>query len=61
MAGCCVLPLRCGSSGVSTLRICAGGVAGDCGTAMVNMVASFLIATVYFSPSCGMGLDGTGF
>ena len=43
VSGCCVIPCCCGGSGVSTLRSCAGGGgAGDCGTSVLNMAASWL-------------------
>ena len=60
--GCCVLSLRCAGSGVcSTLGSCAVGGESSFGTEMLNMDASFFIASVYFSPSCVMGMDGAGF
>ena len=61
VAGCCVLSLRCGGSGVrSTLGSCAVGGEGFCVMAMLNMAASWFSAAVYFSPSCGMGLGEAG-
>ena len=62
MADFCVYPPpRCGVSGVSTLRIFAGGGPGACGTDMLKMVTSCLSATVCFSHGFGMGMDGVRF
>ena len=61
MASCCVLPLRCGGSGVYNLRSFAWGVDGACDTAMLNMAASCFIYTDCFSSICRMGLDGAWF
>ena len=61
VAGCCVIPIWCGGSGVSTLVICTGGGDGSCGTAMLKMAASCFSDAVCFPTSCEIGLDGAGF
>ena len=61
VAGCCVLPLRCCCSGVSTLGSCALGADGACGTVTLKMATSFLNTAVCFYLSWGMGMDGVGF
>ena len=38
--GCCVLPIRCGGSGVFTLGSCTGGGDGACDTAILNTFRS---------------------
>ena len=62
MAGCCVILLICGGSVVCyTLKICAGGNDVSCGMNMLKMANIWFSDPVFFSPSCGMGLDGDGF
>ena len=63
MVGCRVVPLFYDGSGISTLGICAGGVDGYCGMAMLNMVASCLVLLFVFLQGDGwvcMWLDGAG-
>ena len=53
----CVLALFCAVLGVCfSLGSFAGGVDVSCGTAMLNIFS----AAVWFSTSCGMGMDGGG-
>ena len=62
MAGCCVLPLHCGGSGVCyTIISWSGGVDGYCGTSMLNMANNWFSSAVCFSTSCRVRLDGDGF
>ena len=62
VVGCFVLLLWCGGSGVcSALGSCTGGGDGYFVTGMLNMSSNLFSSAVYFSPSCGMGLDGAGF
>ena len=59
VAGCCVLSLRCGGSGVcSALVSCAGGGDCSCGTSMLNMADSCFIYAVFFSRLLDGGLWG---
>ena len=59
--GCCVIPLKCGGSGVCcTLGSCAGGVNDYCGTAMLKMSANCFSAYVFY-PRLWMDLYGAGF
>ena len=61
MVGCCVLPLRCGVSGVFfTLGSYAGGVGSSCGMSVLKMFNGCFSDAVFY-PSCGMGLGGAGF
>ena len=56
-----VFPLFCGGSCVfSTLLNFTGGVDSSCRTVMLYISANFFSVAVYFSPRCGMGLDGGG-
>ena len=56
-----VFPLFCGGSCVcSTLLSFTGGVDSSCRTVMLYISANFFSVAVYFSPRCGMGLDGGG-
>ena len=61
MAGCCVLPLRCGGSVVSfTLRSCTGDFDGSYDTPMFKMDANLFNDAVCFYPSYGMWLGHGG-